>query len=180
MLDGGKKETNPIIQQLEAQSNFIYKSLVEEQDVNILPEPIFVQHFLPYFSGQVAIDETSTIYAEWLSVSGGPHKPVDIIDQHGNVLYRVPPVYSTYNISTDPDRPDIASIIIAYSQHESHIPGSGESMFHDEIKNYLDSMDVETREYIEQWTNIFRRYGLIQDNAKDSNNIVDDDDILEY
>lgn len=59
-----------------------------------LPEHIFKNVFLPYFSGQKPIEGTD-ILAHWYSIAGSPLLEVAVIDDSGVTLFNVPPIQRT-------------------------------------------------------------------------------------
>lgn len=70
-----------------------------------LPEHIFVRDFLPTFASKKGTPNQDEVIAVWFCISDGPLRPVDIIDNAGNVLYTVPAMQNTriFNPLNDSD-----------------------------------------------------------------------------
>ncbi len=56
-----------------------------------LPEQIFKSTFLPMFAGQETHPDITV--GVWISIAGTPFAEVDIIDEQGQTLFSVPPIF---------------------------------------------------------------------------------------
>ena len=59
------------------------------------PEALFVQWFIPLWAGEIEPSEMMNTYTWINKVAGDERTPVDIVDEHGEVLFTVPPLLDT-------------------------------------------------------------------------------------
>lgn len=72
---------------------------IASQDVAKLPEDQFVHVFLPLLARDAELPYPVTM-ADWISIAGGPCKPVDVFDNAtGQTLFRVPPFLDYHGIN---------------------------------------------------------------------------------
>lgn len=80
---------------LAADISDIYSNLVEGVDNAKLPEPLFIEHFLPVLLGTINTTDHPEVVENWGKVAGSPHNDFDVINQDGETLFTVPALYST-------------------------------------------------------------------------------------
>lgn len=162
-----------------------YKTIVLEAPVSKLPEKVFQEAFLPYFSGQKKISENPEIIKFWVSIAGNPGSAVDVTDNNSDeVLFRVPPLYNTDFVQT----PGTASIpyegiIHEYEQRSASTPKLGETF----LKNVLDNTrkliitnNNHVEEYREMWNKIFDHYHIGETvEKKDPEGLTDEELIFD-
>ena len=71
---------------------------------NQLNVNIFNEVFRSYFEGgnKLPVNQREYVYNLWVNkASGGPNYPVDLVDDEGVILIRVPPLLDMANISSD-------------------------------------------------------------------------------
>lgn len=77
----------------------IHNSLVADPGLRKkLPEELFVTYFLPMFAGLETHPDVNI--GRWVSIAGTPFAEVDIINQHGQTLFTVPPIFERNVIDT--------------------------------------------------------------------------------
>lgn len=69
-----------------------FEQIVDQVESNQLPEKLFVDNFLPVFSGKVKMEDNNQAIVAWIAIAGSPVASVDIIDSSGKVLFTVPPI----------------------------------------------------------------------------------------
>jgi hypothetical protein len=156
------------MKQVEKSMNQVHEALVitaKREDLKVLPEEIFKQSFLPYFSGQKPITADDTVMADWIGISGSPVAEVNIIDSAGNVLYTVPPILDTSIIETAKRAlgHSFADIYAKYTMHSNNMPVIGERVFADEIQKKLPTMMKESSQQQtnqDRWRDILVRYSI--------------------
>jgi len=127
-----------------------------------LPESIWVQYFLPYFSGASEFKDNPKVYSDWLSIAGGPSHEVNILGPDGSVLFIVPKIESTElikiganttsmreitNMSMLLDRSGNSSTNYAITEYEK--------MFNEMVDtNHINEDDLN------KWLYIFKRYNI--------------------
>lgn len=152
------------LEQIRQSTSFAYDSLVVNQTKQRIPENVFVAHFLPYFSGQ-DLSQGRNVVAEWIGVAGSPMAEVEVVDQAGQVLYSVPPIYDT-NILEIANRQVGHSMADIYQQYElrrAGVPAAANAYLNNNladksreiVKGHIDETSVAGR-----WNNIMTRYGI--------------------
>ena len=154
--------------QLNKTMDTVLEKLLPSAATNrILPERIFVEYFLPYFSGEKEIDEENKVIGEWIGIAGYPGSEVNIVadDDHKKVLYTVPAIIETGHI--DPVRKGRSMSAVVYNtQLRSDFPGQADSfaikateeIFHEQVKPRLNMANNQ------RWMQIFERYNSRQSN----------------
>ena len=144
-----------------------------KESVNKLPEHVFVDFFLPYFSGKLNLKDSEEPITKWIGVAGTPTKEVDIIDNNtGEVLFRVPSLINTTKLNiTKNDRRIASSEILAMSARkaDSGIPGNVESylmsVYPLKIQQIINGNEINKTD-LGRWKYIFNRYGIETENNK--------------
>lgn len=154
-----------------------------QKDKACIPESIFVEYFLPYFTGEIAIDDESIILAKWIDLAGSPYSSVDLIDKNNNVVGEVPGIFS--HGSTGPrDQRTPMSTVIRKTEHLKTIsPVRSREHMVRELNNYKTTADPNNDD---RWQNLFRKYKQ-PDQQIDTVTTIHDDtpqenlgDFLEY
>lgn len=150
-----------------------FKNLVLElnNDVSKLPEVVFKSVFLPIFNGTRVLTDTDEILKSWVGIAGAPGKEVEIIDNSGNALFRVPPIFDSSFIDSGNANggKQLSQIMSAYDLHRSVLPVVGENFLTKEIPQRVESLanDITPNKINEQrWQEIFDRY---DETVKDKN-----------
>jgi hypothetical protein len=167
-------------------TNDIFDALVVEpsKEHAVLPEPIFKEVFLPYFSGQKNIAEDKDIIAKWVQVAGVPGAEVDVIDQNGTVQFTVPPVFDSGIIETVKRKlgESVSDIYTLYNLHSNNSPVIGERVLANAFENKIPTMIKPSEALSEnqaRWNTIFERYnGSAKASAKQAPEANDSD--VEY
>lgn len=176
---------NTALSNIKASTDNIYNSLVVEQNRNKLPESIFVNHFLGYFSGEKPIAPNDKIFEEWISVAGTPMAEVGIVNEKGEVLYNVPALFDT-NILDIARKQVSVSLPEIYSNYEArvnHIPVVGEKFLADALDHKVETILTESpvaSENQQRWGDILKRYGKNPEVQQNINSKEDPADDLVY
>lgn len=159
-LDQLKKETQDAI-------NKCHTGLVVNAEKNKIPEEIFVNNFLPFFSGKVSLTETKeNVIGTWIGIAGSPSSPVDVIDSSGNVLYEVPAILK--NELIDPvvveQKRSLPAILAEYRARNKNSPVIGNLFITQELEKKSEELtqNAPVNEVNEGWNQIMTRYGLIE------------------
>lgn len=89
-----------------------WQALVANEVKPRIPEAVFVQQFLPYFTGQ-PVEPGRRVLEEWVAFTGSPTMEADVVDAAGKVLYTVPSMYNTNVLKLANDRGQAMSHILA-------------------------------------------------------------------
>lgn len=125
-------------------------------DVPRIPEAVFLTHLLPALSSPAGSRVDLT---EWLSIAGTPLRAIDVVDQTGTVIFRVPPLMRSLPTANQND--------VAYSEivgdsllQENIHPNLGQASLDKKLRNVRTGatlLDVDTAK---QWNAIRARYNL--------------------
>ena len=134
--------------------------------VRALPEKIFINNFLPYFSGKKDITPEDNPYAAWAEVAGTLTAEVAIINEHNQVLFMVPAIYNTEALGslTDSKNKDVSiQALVNLSNLERGIsPIAAEAGFKNNINEKIKKVNESSPKQVEnekRWNEIFARYG---------------------
>lgn len=146
--------------------NDVFQNLVvgAKADTAKLPESIFVEQFLPFFSGEQNVKDRKEFFSEWIGVAGSPMGEVNVINEEGNVLFSVPPMFDSSVIETAKRNlgESFSDIYSQYKMHSNNLPVVGEKFladaFEKKIGTTVKKSDVVSSNQ-ERWNNILTRYG---------------------
>lgn len=166
----------------------IFDALVTEpkNEVNMLPETIFVSVFLPFFAGELTPEQSKRRTAEWISIAGAPTAEVGIMDDEGELLYKVPPLFDTSSIDvTKQSGISFSEMFEQHALYRNYMPVVGTNYIMnalaDKQKNYVGQSPI-AEATIKAWHDIFARYDKLPKSesktSTDSSN--DGDDGLVY
>jgi hypothetical protein len=170
---------------LAVQGTTIFNALVRDTKNAVIPEQIFVNYFLPYLAGLVPITNDVTVISDWISVAGTAMSEVDVIDQHGKVLFTVPKLLDTniINIVNRERGNAFQEIYAQFNLHSNNIPIVGDRYLNGALDKKIDSMSQESNAFSNnsvRWNEILTRYGLILNTTVSIKESSQDDDDVEY
>lgn len=130
-----------------------------------VPEPVFKDHFLPYFSGTLSVNDNADVIPMWIGIAGSPSAEVSVVDATGNVLYDVPAIMDLTIINAAKHKlgESLAEIYNQYDLHSSQLPVVGERFLADAIQKKTPTMFKPSEKFTEntnRWNQIFDRYDL--------------------
>lgn len=150
----------------ERELNEVHQMLlngVHEQN-SVMQESMFVQVFLPVLAGDV-IDQR--LMQEFVLGSGGLGKHVDIVNERGELLFRVPPLYSTDHIKpvvTARNAPTMTSIVSMSAMLQHITATKSQNYLRTAMNARLKSGDwrANINRSGSAWEEIFTRYGYVK------------------
>ena len=150
---------------MEAEKTFI-NDLLEAVAVPKarIPEPVFREIFLPYFTGEKEASRNEDAIAHWVGLVGSGTESADVVNVKGEILFEVPPMYDSSRISTvktDDDTTNLGTIFTVYAEQAS---------VHSALGNkYLGEELAKKTKYFKQdhpegptWKPVLEYYGLIK------------------
>lgn len=176
-------------ERIRAETSQMFDALIGDGStvINRFPERLFVDVFLPVFSGRSPLGNESDILSQWVTVAGSPMAEVSIIDNAGNELYRVPPLHDTdsLNVVGRELGNTMNFIYDGYTMRRSFIPTVAETYLSEAIDDKSKTIiqaSSRSAEYQARWRDIFNRYGIhpIIDTDNNTPDMNRDDDDLEY
>lgn len=135
-----------------------------------IPEQIFREGFLPFFTGQEKNPNQSHM-ANWIAIAGSPTSEVDVVDDADNLLFTVPAMMSTSAISLKTVRGEsMGDLMRQYQHHKSVTPHAGanfaQANFGEKAKDLVDNATDSFSKAQAGWSKIFNHYGISDPNAK--------------
>lgn len=173
--------------QMSKDVNKVFTALCVENDqvLGKIPESVFQGYFLPYFSGELSMADT-TVVGQWVGIAGTPAAEVRIIDDAtGAELYRVPPLLFTQflDVQTRPRGMPMKDVFEHAAMHRQNIPIQGEryleAAYNDKAAVLLRASEMPD-EYRVRWETIMRRYGKTQVIAEPAAVATTMDDAIDY
>lgn len=165
----------------------IYNALVLNNVPKPLPEKLFVNNFLPFFSGELDIDSEPNFFAMWYGIAGSPSSEVQIIDDNGKELYKVPAIVDTSIINPNRENNDVnfAHIVTMAKLYGNITPTAGQNALNGGLAKKYAQIQAKSKVFTtneERWLNIFIRYGKVKKSelqvteAKKAEGVLSDDD----
>jgi hypothetical protein len=162
-------------QELQNNIDQSYKTLVSETPVAKLPEKIFSQYFLPYFSGEKTPTVSQPVFAEWVSVAGNPMAPVDVIGNDNEVLFRVPALYDTGMVTMLQGK-TMREIFSQYELYNNNLPQVANNFLAKALEHKSDGYtEVPLTQAQKDWEGILTRYNL-GSKTESSGSVANNDD----
>jgi hypothetical protein len=143
-----------------------HSGIVEGNTRNKIPEQVFKQNFLPYFSGNVESARGRNIMAEWIGVAGTAMSEVDVVGNNNEILFTVPALFDTnvIDITKRALGQGMGDIIEDYNLRKESTPIGAMNMLNNNLGHKLSEIihdDVPQRmTTAERWINIMGRYGI--------------------
>ena len=164
-----------------------YTALVvkPQEEVAQLPEDVFRAVFWPFFSGQLSLEESDSVVANWISIAGSPYSEVDILDPQRKVLFRVPALFDSTVVDPNEHRPgdSLADIYAQSKMRARNIPAAGQRYLNEALteKNKALTQDSQQLSKNQQaWLTIFQYYGLAKTTLTSPVEKVDISEDLDY
>lgn len=76
----------------------IVEEISEEKNRKV-PEPVFREMFLPYFTGEVKMSSSEPAVAKWIGLVGSASLPTEVVNAKGETIFTVPPIYDTSRVN---------------------------------------------------------------------------------
>lgn len=155
--------------------NEIFQAVVLDatKDASKLPESIFEAVFLPFFCGDLSPEVSKTRTVEWISIAGSPMAEVQIIDENGNALFTVPPLFDSSSIDVSKKQGmSFPQLFEEYSLQHNYMPVVGNNFIMKALadkQNAYEGKSPREKESIDRWRQIMQRYDKIPQEIKSSN-----------
>lgn len=147
-----------------------------------IPEPVFREIFLPFFTGEKQASRQEDAFAHWAGIVGSASEPVDVVNVKGEVLFEVPPMYDTSLLrqARDPnDRSNFGSIFQVFAEQSNLHYALGQSHLAKELGPKLKFLTKEGAPG-HSWLPVLQHYGLIEKDAPTKKEKTNTDDDLEF
>jgi|JFJP01.1.fsa_nt_gi hypothetical protein len=153
---------------------------MEKYNVRNIPDIMFRTYFLPYFSGEME-DSDNEVLSTWINIAGSTYSAVNILDNNGKVIARVPPIHDRDVISPIVNRNEDLSYIFKLAREKASLsPRLANNIVNDELNNRLNNLsaDHDSSTLEKEWIELFQYYGKITINKKSKE--LDSDDQYEF
>lgn len=150
-----------LFKEMEHSKNIVFSGMFNTDNINKIPESLFVRYFLPCFLGNAL---NTNWVMEWISVSGSPVAEVGIIDDNTKeLLFIVPSILNTNNLFLSKTEGDIGDIFGRYDQINSNMPTSGLNFLVQALqsKNAELISKINFNEINSRWVSILQRYNIV-------------------
>lgn len=151
---------------MESERDFIDNLMGEiVEPLKKVPEPVFKEIFLPYFTGEKKATEKDAAIAHWIGLVNGGTEAAEVVNMKGEVLFVVPPLYDSSNIDTlkKAKGRSFSSIFTEFTDQASVHRGTAIREMTENLAEKLDSV-VKTETPADSdkpsWGKIRQYYGL--------------------
>lgn len=163
-------QASMVTNRLMNQVDNAFNALVTEYEYQKLPESLFVENFLPLFSGIVGSEtkEGQELLRLWVIIARDNLNEVSIFsDDTGEILFNVPPLNTpdVLDIAHNKDRklPSIDDILGLAEGLSNTIPVRGANFFAKAMDTRTDIIaanpdTIKVSKYTQRWQEIFTRY----------------------
>jgi hypothetical protein len=143
----------------------IFDMLIQDKVINVLPEPVFREHFLPYFVNPLVAEQNNKIVAAWVGIAGTPMAEVNVVNPKGEVLFTVPPLIDSniFNVVRKPRESSFQDIQAETQLRQSNPNARAADYFNESTSRRVGGMIQESpnRSINEQrWADIFQYYNI--------------------
>lgn len=148
-------------QSLEESRVFIesFSDQIAEPLVKV-PEPVFREIFLPYFTGQKKADLDHNAVAHWSGLVGGATSAAEVVNIKGETLFVVPPLFDSGLLNVEKkDRTSFATIFIEASEESRVHKAAGRAVVSKGLSEKLEhALSGEGSGY--SWEPVLNYYGV--------------------
>lgn len=145
--------------------DFAFQSLVvKAPPTAIIPEDVFVYHFLPYFSGKKPMTPEDRVMEKWVGISGTPTNEVTVVDKTGKPLFSVPAVYDTHVLDVTKRNigQSMSDIYSGFAMRNNNLPVQANNFLMNALGHRVEGLvgEKETKltETQQRWYDIIQRY----------------------
>ena len=138
-----------------------------------IPEALFVNYYLPYFSGTMPEDVAKNekliqeMVVHWIGVAGGPHLEMGVVDDAGALLFKVPALYTTDKLKAlGVGGRGLLDLVAEFRQRQAQSPIAATAWWTGELAAKAQGIlpdgyaSPETAKFVDdpRWMEIFERY----------------------
>lgn len=175
------KNLNTINQ--EAERDFINELIeVVTPPLKKVPEPVFREIFLPYFTGEKVPTKDNDVLAHWAGIVGSATDAAEVVNVKGEVLFEVPPLIDTSHlvISRKEDNGvNFGKIFEVYEDQARVHPNLGKNYLVEELSK-KSATTLGGSQDTTGWVPVLKHYNLLPEEQKvvSQKNAPGDDDLV--
>lgn len=136
-------------------------SLVENQFRHRIPEHVFVQNFLDFFSGRKK-DASGNSLVNWIAIAGSPTSEVELFDNSGKTVAIVPAIFDTSFLSNSNDGLSISRLSDRYELEKTNPIYNADANFANDLMKKIPA-GTSSSETEDRWKNLINRYTIPSD-----------------
>lgn len=149
---------------MEAERDFI-NSVTETitEPLKKIPEPVFKEIFMPYFTGEKKPTEKDPAIAHWVGLVNGGTEAAEVVNMKGEVIFVVPPLYNSRAINTlrEDRSQSFSSIFTEFADQSTvHKPSATREMAGQLAKKLDKAISPEEQSTANGWMKIREHYRL--------------------
>jgi len=152
--------------------NTFHDNIVNKAEVGVLPETLFKEHFLPFFSGD-KLENVNEVLADWVKIAGTPMSEVTIIDDTGNKLFNVPALMNTniLDVVKPVNQGGLDKVFVEYTKNKGNILANPENTLNNMLNTQFKARFSKEnfKDADDRWRTIVERYKKPQEN-----NVIND------
>ena len=141
----------------------IKQDFVDSPSVSRLSEKEF-RNFVPFFTGQANLFEREDVITDWITIAGSRYAPVDVYDQLGQTLFRVPGLFSSgLNVTDHENSSSVRDIIHGFTQRQVMPPKVANDYILNELYSKSEDLAIGTSPNAENerlWSEVFKYYSI--------------------
>lgn len=142
------------VKKIDSTLDDIISDLEASERIAIMDEYVFKEYFLPYFKGEVE-DKDDVIRTKWIEYADGANKPVKVVDEKGEELFRVPPLLGSIDIIKSKEV-SYSRINDAASREIERLPNKGLREHGEALDSAIASIQID--DHKKEWESILNRY----------------------
>lgn len=104
-----------------------------------IPEPVFRQVFLPYFTGEADADKNFRHLQQWAGLTGSATTWADVVNEKGEVIFEVPPPLNTDDLNVEKTGRGTAGILTEFASQMRLHPALGAQVL---AENWPDKLET--------------------------------------
>lgn len=145
------------IKRIEKSIEKIHDDLVTKKENSQLPEQLFIDNFLPYFSGELEIKKNPKVVETWIAIAGSPVAEVDLIDENKEVVITVPPYFTSdlINLHNTDNKKSLSDAYHEYNALNAGLPAVAENFITKEYEKISNKLKVPL---VSAWDKVFIKY----------------------
>lgn len=165
------KKDHPFLLRTDKEIDEILANLAPatEELINKIPESLFVRNYLPVFCGEEPPEGLTAqeVLRQWIQIAGLQFLPVKVFsDSTGEILFEVPALLDRHAVYVGREKeatPPLSELMKTATAFAQVHPEAGTNYILKHLRDYrLVGASPKFRERVEQWNQIFQRYGKAQ------------------
>lgn len=132
-----------------------------------IPEPVFREIFLPYFTGEKTPTPENDAIAHWIGIVGSATESAEVVNVKGDVLFEVPPMYDSSRINPikGEKNTNFATIFTVFEEQARVHPSLGRDYLAETLSEKADKNILKNNGKGPSWVPVLQYYKLLPDEA---------------